>query len=395
MRIMTVGPTGVVAMQRVLDWMAANGEQVWVSDYYNQYPGPLPTGFHFQPFLPIRRLGGGLRRIRLGKVAEWIGASRMRTLAGKVQPDVVHVHGIDHRGLACAQAGIGPLVVSAWGALRQLVTQPGRPLPQMTRQVLAVCDVLVVDTPTLIEPAHQWMKAAGQVVHLPMGADTQVFRPGRTEKALEWRAFFAIPDDVFVLLSPRMWAPYYNHQEILRAYALAFPRFAKPTQLIFTCLGDDPHALPHMAAAWQDVAQTEAAATVRWLSRIRHNEMPTLYAMCDALVNYPAVDSFGATLVEAAACQMPIITSLLPTYRGTFVEACSTLAELGSLESLADAMVQVVNEPPAERHRRLVQARQVVEQEYDDAVIRQHLWKLYANLPREPETISAFVSHSV
>jgi glycosyltransferase involved in cell wall biosynthesis len=71
------------------------------------------------------------------------------------------------------------------------------------------------------------------------------------------------------------------------------------------------------------------------------------------------------------------------------------LAELGSLESLADAMVQVVNEPPAERHRRLVQARQVVEQEYDDAVIRQHLWKLYANLPREPETISAFVSHSV
>jgi hypothetical protein len=48
--------------------------------------------------------------------------------------------------------------------------------------------------------------------------------------------------------------------------------------------------------------------------------MPTLYALSDAVVSYPDFDSFAATLVEAAACQLPVITPLLPTYRGTFVE---------------------------------------------------------------------------
>jgi glycosyltransferase involved in cell wall biosynthesis len=186
--------------------------------------------------------------------------------------------------------------------------------------------------------------------------------------------------DKFVLLSPRMWAPYYRHQQIMRAYALAFSRFQRPTQLAFSCLGDGPQALPHMAAAWQEVAHTPTAATVRWLPRIRYGQMPTLYAMCDAVVNYPAMDSFGATLVEAAACQVPLITPLLPTYRGTFVEACATLVEPDSLEALADAMVQVVNQAPAERNERLSRARQSVERECDDAVIREQLWKLYTEL---------------
>lgn len=380
MRILTVGPTGVVAMQRVLKWMAANGEQVWVSDYYNHYPELLPGTCDFYPLQPIYKLGGALRRARLGAVSERIEASRIRGLADRVQPDVIHLHSIDIRGLACVRAEVGPLLVSTWGGLSQAVAQPDRPFARMTQQIVAASDVVLVDSPALLEPAARWMTDGGRVVHLPMGADMQAFRPGRSALALEWRAHFAIPDDVFVLLSPRMWAPYYQHQQILRAYALAFPRFLRPTQLAFTCLGDGPQALPHIAAAWQEVAHTPAAATVRWLPRIRYAQMPTLYAMSDAVVNYPAMDSFGATLVEAAACEAPLITPLLPTYRGTFVEDYATLVESESLEALADAMVQVVNQAPAERSARLSQARSVVEREYDDAVIKKRLWALYAEL---------------
>ncbi|MFZ2360270.1 MAG: glycosyltransferase family 4 protein [Anaerolineae bacterium] len=382
MRIMTVGPTGVVAMQRVLNWMAASNEQVWVSDYANQHPELLPGTFDFYPLLPIRRMGGALRRARLGKLADRIEASRMHALASKVQPDVVHVHSIDIRGLACARAGIGPLLVSAWGGLSQAVAQPERPFARMTQQILSASDAVLVDAPTLLEPAAHWVKVGGQVVHLPMGADTQAFRPGRTGLALEWRAHFAIPDDTFVLLSPRMWAPYYRHQDVLRAYVLGFPRFQRPTQLAFTCLGRGPQELPHMAEVWQEVADTAAAASILWLPRIRYGQMPTLYAMGDAVVNYPAMDSFGATLVEAAACQVPLITPLLPTYRGTFVEDFATLVAQESIEALADAMVHVVNEAPEERYARLSQARAIVEREYDDAVIQERLWRLYADLAK-------------
>jgi len=382
MRIMTVGPTGVVAMQRVLNWMAARSEQVWVSDYYNQCPDLLPGTFDFYPLLPIRRMGGALRRARLGKLAERLEASRMQALASEVQPDVVHVQSIDTRGLACAHAGVKPLLVSTWGGMSQAVAQPDRPFARMTQQIVAASDVVLVDSPALLEPAARWTKADGRVVHLPMGADTQAFRPGRTALALEWRAHFAIPDDTFVLLSPRMWAPYYRHQDVLRAYVLGFSRFQRPTQLAFTCLGGGPQELPHMADVWQEVAHTPAAATVLWLPRIRYGQMPTLYAMSDAVVNYPAMDSFGATLVEAAACQVPLITPLLPTYRDTFVENFATLVAHESIEALADAMVQVVKEAPEERYARLSHARAIVEREYDAAVIKERLWRLYADLAK-------------
>ncbi len=66
---------------------------------------------------------------------------------------------------------------------------------------------------------------------------------------------------------------------------------------------------------------------MRWLPKIRYDEMHTLYVMADAVVNYPARDSFPATLVEAAACETPAITAFLPTYRDTFVETACTLVE--------------------------------------------------------------------
>ncbi len=76
-----------------------------------------------------------------------------------------------------------------------------------------------------------------------MGADTRRFCPGRTPAALEWRAFFAIPNDAFVLVSPRSWAEFYGHQTILHAYVQAFPRLRQPTVLAFVGLGDGPQAL--------------------------------------------------------------------------------------------------------------------------------------------------------
>ena len=89
-------------------------------------------------------------------------------------------------------------------------------------------------------------------------------------------------------------------------------------------------------------------------------------------------------MVEAAACETPAITAFLPTYRDTFVETACTLVEPGNPAALAEAMVEVVNQPPAERAIRLAEARQIVEREYDDTVIKQRLWTLYAELSTKP-----------
>ena len=304
----------------------------------------------------------------------------MRRIADEFRPDVVHVHNITMLGVACVWAGIGPLVVSSWGALSQSVASPDKPLYPTTRQILAAADVLIVDAPALIEPIRPMTKSDARVEHVPMGADTHRFCPGRTPTALEWRSFFGIPDDAFVLLSPRSWAEFYGHQTILHAYVQAFPRMRKPAVLAFVGLGNGPQALPHMATAWKEVEQTEAAHTVRWLPKIRYDEMHTLYVMADTVVNYPSRDSFPATLVEAAACKVPIVTALLPTYCGTFIETCGYLAEPNHPVSLAEAMIEIVNQPSEARAGRLNDACQIVGREYDDRVIQDRLWRIYGDL---------------
>lgn len=383
MRILTVGPTGVVAMQRVVDWMAAHGAQVWMVDYANQYGAPLPNGCQFVPFLPIRRgwrVEQGLRRLGLGALVDRSTRARLRGAARGIRPDVVHVHNIDNRGLACARAAVEPLLVSSWGALSQVVAEPSAPLSPTARQVLAATTALIVDAPSLVEPVRQFLPEDAQVVYLPLGADTRRFRPGRTALAREWRARFAIPEDAFVLLSPRNWAQLYGHQTILQAYALAFPRLRRPAVLAFVGLGDGPQALPHMAQAWIAVAQSDAAPTVRWLPRVQRHQMPVLYALADAVVNYPQQDSFPATLVEAAACRLPLVTALLPTYRGTFVETDGFLAPPGDPVALAAALAQVVNQAPEARAARLDHAYRTVVEEFDDRILQEKLWQTYQRL---------------
>lgn len=376
MRILTVGPVGVVAMQRVLDWLAGREADVWVVDADDTYRALVPAGFRFSalPLPPEAEDSPGDR---------WSAAAEaLRRLAADFQPQVVHLHNITALGLACAAAGLGPLLVSTWGALGRRAGDAAAALSPATLRVLGAADALIVDAPALRAPVQALARPGARVELLPMGADSRRFQSGRTEASLLWRTLYGIPDDAFVLLSPRMWGAFYGHQAILAAYALAYPGFARPTRLALVGLGDGPDALPHMAETWRSIAKSPAALDVRWLPRIRYQQMPTLYALSDAVINYPEIDSFAATLVEAAACRLPVITPLLPTYRGTFVETACTLVEPGNTTALAEAMIRVVNQPPEERQARLAQGRALVERDYDDAVIEPRLWTLYEELAR-------------
>jgi glycosyltransferase involved in cell wall biosynthesis len=374
-RILTIGPVGVVAMQRVLAWLAVRDAEVWVVDEEETYRALVPEGFRFTA-LPLARDPAAASSAPLLAAAE-----ALRRLAAQFQPQVVHLHNVTALGLAAVNAGLEPLLVSTWGALALRAGQAVAELSSTTRQVLTAADTLIVDAPALLEPARALAQPGGRIEWLPLGADTERFRPGRTEAALLWRTLFGIPDDAFVLLSPRMWGAFYGHQTIVAAYALAHPHFTRPTRLALVGLGDGPQALPHMDERWPDIAAS-AATDVRWLPRVRYPQMPTLYALSDAVVSYPDFDSFAATLVEAAACQLPVITPLLPTYRGTFVEPVCTLVEPDSAPALAEAMIQVVNQPPEARLARLAQGRAAVERDYADAVIEPRLWALYAELAR-------------
>ena len=112
--------------------------------------------------------------------------------------------------------------------------------------------------------------------------------------------------------------------------------------------------------------------------------LPSLYALADVVINYPAGDAFPSTLVEAAACERTIISARLPSYAGTFIEEFCTLVEPQQPAALAEAIVEAVNRPPAANAEQLRRARQVVVAQYDERIAQDRLMTLYHELAAHP-----------
>ena len=207
-----------------------------------------------------------------------------------------------------------------------------------------------------------------------------MFHPGYQEKSAAWRFVLDIPADATVLLSPRGWSEVYGQHHIMKAFALAYHRLDKP--LVLTLMGMGRKRNPEAYA--QEVldlgASLGVAHAIRWIPQVPYQDMPGLYALADVVINYPSTDAFPSTLLEAAACARPVITSHLPAYRNTFVEDCFRLVEPENPEALGRG------------YRRVgwlsldgvVHARKgrsdVVLAEYDESVQKQRLIALYREI---------------
>lgn len=385
MRVMMIGPSGVIAMRRPISWALKQGHEVCLVDYSNIYAKSLPPNCRFVPFIArgANRLQKLFRTQKAGLLVEWAGALQLRLIAQWFRPDVIHVHRLDMRALCAAKARLAPLIVSAWGSLNHLL------IPELkfadlslARQALLASDALIVETPHLISACHSLVGKPLRVELMPLGVNTEHFRPGYVAERALWRQSLDIPEEATVLFSPRGWLEIYNHHQILEAYGLAFERFNKPTTLAFLTLGHGYYekANQYYQRIEKQAEQLGVSASIRWIPPTPFEQMPTLYALADVVINYPSTDAFPSTLLEGAASERAIISSALVSYEGTFVEKYCRLAPPNNPAALAEAMVEVVNASGGERAASLSEARQVMIEKYEEKALMEQLFTLYREL---------------
>ncbi len=101
---------------------------------------------------------------------------------------------------------------------------------------------------------------------------------------------------------------HYRHDRIIEAFAAACRASPRPLILLL------PVTLPKRA--WKRMArqihERGIQDQVRWLDELSYDRIPVLYALCDAVVNFPVDDGFPVSFLEAAAAGRPIITNRLP-----------------------------------------------------------------------------------
>ena len=364
------------------------------------FPVKAPAGYSFLPL-------GRFASLRLGedgdaeRFAEEV--AKLTAAAAEFAPDVSHVLGIDIYFSLAQRAHLRPLGVAGYGYLNHwLVPQPA--LSKHDRRLLNV-DVLLLESPHLVDIGRRLLPASVRVEEFAIGLDSKYFYPASTAQRAAWRRALQIPPEATVIFSPRGWAPIYNHHRILAAFAKILPHLPTPTYLLFVKLGrewDVAKSKATFAQAEQQAQELGITENVRWLPHFPASTIATLYNVADLIVSFCAPDTFPHSLLEALACERPVLAPDLPTFANSVLaEHCRLIPNDadGTLDddALAAAMLDSINHPPSPAA--LTAARCAVLARYDKPVILQQIVALYDALShaatRSPKDSSANVDNLI
>ena len=385
MRILMLGPGYLIAARRPVDWMCGQGHQVWfmaTHDPYAEEERTMPNyTFVDFPAEHAKNLADETASAEPTDPAIYEqGIAQIRALMAQVEIDVIHAHFTGFGAYCCAKGGLRPLVVSIWGNFNDLLADSTAAISRKMQKILDETDGLVVESPALLGVAQRLRRPPPHPALIPLGANTQRFRPVTpAQRALARRAF-AIPPATLLILSPRGLGAFYNHDKILAAYAQARPHFTQPTILAFMRMSRGTYnteAQEIYDAIQQAAAHHGLQDELYWLPSLRYELMPTIYGLTDIVVSYPENDAFPSTLVEAAACECAILTARLPSYRDTFIEEFCLQVEANHTPALVAGLIEMVNGFPAQWQARTAAARQVIITHYEEQIMQERLITLY------------------
>jgi glycosyltransferase involved in cell wall biosynthesis len=282
----------------------------------------------------MRRLDG----LMSSRALSFIHKRRLQPLLQATRGDVFHVQWMDDRVLDMSLAGGHPLVATAWGS--DLNVPSAAPEDDPARQrlgaALRALDLLIVDCDDIVETARNIAGTDVPSAMLPIGIDTQLFRPGLNEQRRQWRARLNIESDAVVYLSARQLGAIYRPAEIIRAFASTPPAVREKSYLIIRTFG---HSIGTSVPDLQRLTEElNIAQRVRWVGSMAYEEQPGLFAAADLAVNFPEMDAFPVTILECLACGVPVITNRLKAYESHGVAPYLSFAPADSVPQLSATM---------------------------------------------------------
>jgi len=196
----------------------------------------------------------------------------------------------------------------------------------------------------------------GDVVEIPNGVDTHLFRPGLDGTLIRRRHCISATAKVLLFVGALDRA---HHFKGVGRLLHAFCRIAdKETALVIVGNGDLKQGYANLARSLGILDRTHFAGGVS------QGQLPSYYAAADVVV-LPSLppESFGVVLIEAMACAKPVIASNLPGVRSVVSDGeDGLLAGPGDVDDLVSKIEALLSDPRrsrqmGERGRAKVEAR--------------------------------------
>lgn len=290
-------------------------------------------------------------------------------LIRKWQPHIVHSFMVHANLLARLIRLLAPVPVlicssrslNEGGRLRELLYRFTDPLCNLTTQVSQAGLERYVRIGAV--PAHK-------IRYIPNGVDTKRFHPN-PEVRRRLREEFML-NEAFVWLAIGRFVPPKDYPNMIQAFANVLDKYPKALLLI---AGNGP-LRPLVEKLVRDL---HISAHVKFLGIRR--DIPELMNAADAYVMSSAWEGMPNVLLEAHACELPVVATDVGGNREVVLDGLTGfLVPPKNPEALAQAMLRLMDLPEEERRRMGVIARRHIEENFGlDRVVDQ--WEaLYREL---------------
>lgn len=208
------------------------------------------------------------------------------------QPDILHAHYATSYGLVGALSGFHPFVISAWGT--DVMKFPNKNF--VAKSILSYnfkrADVICATSNTIKEYISQVVSKPVQIV--PFGIDVIEFSKKQSD--------CVFIENEFVLGSIKPLEAIYRIDVLIKSFAALHHKYEN-LRLLIIGEGTASSDLEKLCI------ELNVIDKVKFTGRIPFNEISNYYNKLDVLVNLSEYESFGVSVIEAMACEKPVIVT--------------------------------------------------------------------------------------
>lgn len=319
MRILLLSDTYSEHTEKWALGLASNGIEVGLFSFnkasYPWYQNQKNISVLFQP---IEKLDTSSKLSYL----KFVGT--LKKAIAKFKPDVVHAHYATSYGLIGALSGFHPFIISAWGTDVMKFPQKNFINKSILKYNLRKADAICATSNTIKEFLKPVTDKPVNVI--PFGVDVNLFNKKEVNGLFD--------KNTFVFGSIKPLEELYNTNVLIRAFATLKKKHSdKALKLLIIGEGSQMESLKQLSS------QLGIDNDVKFTGRIAFSEISNYYNMLDVLVNISDYESFGVSVIEAMACEKPVIATNTGGLKEIIENSTfGSLVEVGSVEQTTHEM---------------------------------------------------------
>lgn len=231
---------------------------------------------------------------------------KIKKLIEKIRPSIIHGHYLTSHGAYAALSDFHPVINSAWGS-DVLIERFRFPSRELLKVVVKKSDLIIGGSNWIKNHLINFGCQRNKIVVIPYGVNIKTFRKYHT-KPEDILNFHNISQDDRIIISTRNLAPIYNIECLIKAVPLILDKIPNAKIIL---LGQGPSKLKLETMA----KNLGVESAVRFVGTVKHEEVSKYLNLADIYVSTSLSDSPSVSLLEAMACELPVVISDVPAYR--------------------------------------------------------------------------------